>query len=41
MSELQAIIEFSVQLNKFVNVDLFQRGYVPLIATQSVPITDH
>ncbi|KAL3869417.1 hypothetical protein ACJMK2_042101 [Sinanodonta woodiana] len=27
MSELQATIEFSVELNKFYNVDLFQRGY--------------
>ncbi|XP_054153255.1 protein FAM135A-like [Oppia nitens] len=27
MSELQAIIEYSIQLNKFVNIDLFQRGY--------------
>ena len=26
MSELQATLEFSVELNKFYNVDLFQRG---------------
>ena len=28
MSELQATLEFSVELNKFYNVDLFQRGLV-------------
>ncbi|XP_052775598.1 protein FAM135A-like isoform X3 [Mya arenaria] len=27
MSELQATLEFSVELNKFYNVDLFQRGF--------------
>merc|ERR1719319_484846 len=27
MSELQATIEFSVELHKFYNVDLFQRGF--------------
>ncbi|KAK3600457.1 hypothetical protein CHS0354_037864 [Potamilus streckersoni] len=27
MSELQATIEFSVELNRFYNVDLFQRGF--------------
>ena len=27
MSELQATVEFSVELYKFYNVDLFQRGY--------------
>ena len=26
MSDFQAIIDFSFQLNKFVNIDLFQRG---------------
>jgi hypothetical protein len=28
MSELQATVEFSVELYKFYNVDLFQRGYI-------------
>lgn len=28
MTEVQAMVEFSVELNKFYNVDLFQRGYV-------------
>ena len=27
MSELQATLEFSIELHKFYNVDLFQRGY--------------
>lgn len=27
MTEVQAMVEFSVELNKFYNVDLFQRGY--------------
>ena len=27
MSELQAAIEFQVELSKFYNVDLFQRGW--------------
>ena len=27
MSELQASLEFSIELHKFYNVDLFQRGY--------------
>ena len=27
MSELQATLEFSVELHKFYNVDLFQRGF--------------
>ncbi|GLG95256.1 Uncharacterized protein GBIM_02275 [Gryllus bimaculatus] len=27
MSELQATVEFSVELYKFFNVDLFQRGF--------------
>ena len=27
MSELQATIEFSVELHNFYNVDLFQRGF--------------
>lgn len=26
MSEVQAMVEFSVELHKFFNVDLFQRG---------------
>jgi hypothetical protein len=32
MSELQATVEFSVELYKFYNVDLFQRGYSVLQA---------
>ena len=28
MTEVQAMVEFSVELNKFYNVDLFQRGFV-------------
>lgn len=28
MTEVQAMVEFSVELNKFYNVDLFQRGCV-------------
>lgn len=31
MCELQAIIEFSVELHKFINIDLFQRGFVVMI----------
>jgi hypothetical protein len=27
MSELQATLEFSIELHKFYNVDLFQRGF--------------
>ena len=27
MSELQATIEFSIELHNFYNVDLFQRGF--------------
>ena len=28
MTEVQATVEFSVELHKFYNVDLFQRGWV-------------
>lgn len=27
MTELQATVEFLVELDKFINVDLFQRGF--------------
>ncbi|KAF7488241.1 Uncharacterized protein SSS_05221 [Sarcoptes scabiei] len=27
MQEIQAIIDFSLQINKFINIDLFQRGH--------------
>lgn len=37
MSELQAIIEFSVELNKFINVDLFQRGYYQIRVSLKLP----
>lgn len=30
MTELQATLEFAVELSTFYNVDLFQRGYVIL-----------
>ena len=32
MSELQATIEFSVELHKFYNVDLFQRGFYQVLS---------
>lgn len=35
MTDLQATIEFQVELGKFYNVDLFQRGYIVM----SIPIT--
>lgn len=34
MSELQATLEFAVELNRFYNVDLFQRGWVVSVAVQ-------
>ncbi|XP_031434569.1 protein FAM135A isoform X2 [Clupea harengus] len=37
MSEVQATIEFSVELHKFYNVDLFQRGFYQLRASMKVP----
>ncbi|XP_052686477.1 protein FAM135B-like isoform X6 [Crassostrea angulata] len=33
MCELQATLEFSIEFNKFFNVDLFQRGYYQVRAT--------
>jgi len=30
MAELQAVLEFQVELFKFFNIDLFQRGLVSL-----------
>lgn len=36
MSELQATIELSVELGKFYNVDLFQRGQVLLFFKESL-----
>ncbi|XP_076141490.1 protein FAM135A isoform X1 [Alosa pseudoharengus] len=37
MSEVQATVEFSVELHKFYNVDLFQRGFYQLRASLKVP----
>ncbi|XP_055489837.1 protein FAM135B-like [Leucoraja erinacea] len=37
MSEVQATVEFSVELHKFYNVDLFQRGYYQVRAALKVP----
>ncbi|XP_046885027.1 protein FAM135A isoform X2 [Hypomesus transpacificus] len=37
MSEVQATVEFSVELHKFYNVDLFQRGFYQLRASMKVP----
>uniref|UniRef100_A0A2K6EMW1 Family with sequence similarity 135 member A n=2 Tax=Propithecus coquereli TaxID=379532 RepID=A0A2K6EMW1_PROCO len=36
MTEVQAMVEFSVELNKFYNVDLFQRGADDLNALQLI-----
>ncbi|KAM5281754.1 protein FAM135B [Ctenodactylus gundi] len=36
MSEVQGTIEFSVELHKFYNVDLFQRGYYQIRVTLKV-----
>ncbi|XP_073446483.1 protein FAM135B [Dendrobates tinctorius] len=36
MSEVQGMLEFSVELHKFHNVDLFQRGYYHVRATLKV-----
>ncbi|XP_041108009.1 protein FAM135A-like isoform X2 [Polyodon spathula] len=38
MSEVQATVEFSVELRKFYNVDLFQRGFYQLRSTMKVPM---
>ncbi|XP_013420772.1 protein FAM135A isoform X2 [Lingula anatina] len=37
MTDLQASLEFSVELTKFYNVDLFQRGYYQVRAYLKVP----
>ncbi|XP_048210664.1 protein FAM135A isoform X2 [Perognathus longimembris pacificus] len=37
MSEVQAMVEFSVELNKFYNVDLFQRGFYQIRASMRIP----
>ncbi|XP_004605943.1 protein FAM135A isoform X4 [Sorex araneus] len=37
MSEVQAMVEFSVELNKFYNVDLFQRGFYQIRASMKIP----
>ncbi|XP_041106035.1 protein FAM135A-like [Polyodon spathula] len=37
MSEVQATVEFSVELHKFYNVDLFQRGFYQIRSTMKVP----
>ncbi|XP_075819595.1 protein FAM135B [Microtus pennsylvanicus] len=36
MSEVQGTVEFSVELHKFYNVDLFQRGYYQIRVTLKV-----
>ncbi|XP_060056990.1 protein FAM135B [Erinaceus europaeus] len=36
MSEVQGTVEFSVELHRFYNVDLFQRGYYQIRATLKV-----
>ncbi|XP_018119010.1 protein FAM135A isoform X3 [Xenopus laevis] len=37
MSEVQATVEFSVELQKFYNVDLFQRGFYQIRASMKIP----
>ncbi|KAM3932042.1 protein FAM135A isoform 4-T5 [Leptodactylus fuscus] len=37
MSDVQATVEFSVELQKFYNVDLFQRGFYQLRASTKIP----
>ncbi|XP_076866845.1 protein FAM135A isoform X2 [Brachyhypopomus gauderio] len=37
MSEVQATVEFSVELHKFYNVDLFQRGFYQVRGSMKVP----
>ncbi|XP_069742245.1 protein FAM135A isoform X2 [Narcine bancroftii] len=37
MTEVQATVEFSVELHKFYNVDLFQRGFYQIRATMKLP----
>lgn len=37
MTEIQATVEFSVELHKFYNVDLFQRGFYQIRGSVKVP----
>nr|XP_015830592.2 protein FAM135A isoform X2 [Nothobranchius furzeri] len=37
MTEVQATVEFSVELHKFYNVDLFQRGFYQMRASLKMP----
>lgn len=37
MSEVQAMVEFSVELHKFFNVDLFQRGFYQIRVSMKIP----
>ncbi|XP_056616672.1 protein FAM135A isoform X1 [Triplophysa dalaica] len=37
MTEVQATVEFSLELHKFYNVDLFQRGFYQIRASMKVP----
>ncbi|XP_023441650.1 protein FAM135A isoform X6 [Dasypus novemcinctus] len=37
MTDVQAMVEFSVELNKFYNVDLFQRGFYQIRASMKIP----
>ncbi|XP_063169290.1 protein FAM135A isoform X4 [Candoia aspera] len=37
MSEVQAMVEFSVELHKFYNVDLFQRGFYQIRVSMKIP----
>ncbi|XP_053566398.1 protein FAM135A isoform X2 [Bombina bombina] len=37
MSDVQATVEFSVELQKFYNVDLFQRGFYQIRACMKIP----
>ncbi|KAK2824182.1 hypothetical protein Q5P01_021357 [Channa striata] len=37
MTEVQATVEFSVELHKFYNVDLFQRGFYQIRASLKLP----
>ncbi|XP_077351671.1 protein FAM135A isoform X1 [Festucalex cinctus] len=37
MTEIQATVEFSVELHKFYNVDLFQRGFYQIRASLKIP----
>uniref|UniRef100_H0V986 Family with sequence similarity 135 member A n=1 Tax=Cavia porcellus TaxID=10141 RepID=H0V986_CAVPO len=38
MTEVQAMVEFSVELNKFYNVDLFQRGCLPVLSVLGITL---